>query len=416
MKAYEAARDQYGRLGVDTEDVLARLGRISLSLHCWQGDDVSGFERPESRLEGGGLQVTGNYPGRAGSAKELRQDLDQAFSCIPGNHRLNLHAIYGEFGREFVDRDRIEPSHFAGWVDWSSSRGIPLDFNSTCFSHPKADSGFTLSHRDEQVREFWIEHVRRSRRIAAFMGREQGSPCIHNLWIPDGAKDRTVDRAGYRRRLRESLDRIYDQHFPLTEMKDSLESKLFGIGSESFVAGSHEFYLGYALTRNKMICLDIGHFHPSESVADKISALLPFSSELLIHVSRGVRWDSDHVVILNDEVIELCEEIVRSAGLPRIHLALDFFDASLNRVGAWVIGARSLLKALLIALLQPQGLLRDVEEKGDNFSRLALLEELKTMPFGSVWNFCCQSRGAPLEKDLREIISRYDREVTRGRT
>ena len=315
-----------------------------------------------------------------------------------------------------MDRDRIETSHFAGWVDWAAGRGFLLDFNATCFSHPKAESGFTLSHREDPIREFWIDHVRRSRRIAAFMGRELGSPCIHNLWIPDGTKDRTVDRAGYRRRLMESLDRIYAETFPLTEMKDSLESKLFGIGSESFVAGSHEFYMGYALTRNKMICLDIGHFHPTESVADKISALLPFSSELLIHVSRGVRWDSDHVVILNDEVLELCEEIVRSLDPARVHLALDFFDASLNRVGAWIIGARSLLKALMIALLQPQRLLQDFEEKGDNFSRLALLEELKSMPFGSVWDFYCQCCGAPLEKNLRKIIAGYDREVTRERT
>jgi L-rhamnose isomerase len=416
LKAYEAARTSYGRLGVDTETVLDRLGQVPLSLHCWQGDDVAGFERPDAGLSGGGLQVTGAYPGRARSAGELRQDLDRAFSCLPGRHRLNLHAMYGEFGGGPVDRDQIQPSHFEGWIRWAAKRGMALDFNATCFSHPKADSGFTLSHPEEGIRQFWIEHVRCCRRIAAFIGRSQGSPCIHNLWIPDGTKDRTADRAGYRRRLRESLDQIYAEHFPPAEMKDSLESKLFGIGSESFVAGSHEFYMGYTLTRNKMICLDTGHFHPTESVADKISALTPFTSELLLHISRGVRWDSDHVVVLDDEVLHLCEEIVRSGEMSRIHLALDFFDASMNRVGAWVLGARSLLKGLLVAFLQPLDLLRKAEEKGDIFQLLALQEELKTKPWGAVWQFHCQSSGAPLEEEAREVIAAYDEEVTRRRT
>ena len=413
--SFEKAREHYLRVGVDADSALERMSKIPLSLHCWQGDDVAGFEFPAADLLGGGIQVTGNYPGRARNIIELRQDIEKAFSLIPGRHRLNLHAIYGEFGNDSVARDRIEPDHFSGWVKWAKQRNIKLDFNATCFSHPKAVSGYTLSHRDEKIRDFWIEHVRRCRIIAAFMGRELGSPCIHNLWIPDGSKNRTVDRAGYRDLLRDSLDRIFAEHFPPGEMKDSLESKLFGIGSESFVVGSHEFYMGYALSRNKMICLDTGHFHPTESVADKISSLLPFSGELLLHVSRGIRWDSDHVVILNDELRELCQEIVRSRRISNIYLALDFFDASLNRVGAWAVGARALMKGLLLALLEPSELLRRAEEEGDHFSRMALLEQVLTLPFGAVWDFFCYRNGVPTEDSLRLSVLEYDRDVTRKR-
>jgi len=413
--AYEAARELYAKLGVDADKAIKTLESISLSLHCWQGDDVRGFEKPEARLEGGGLQVTGNYPGRARTIDELRLDLSKAYSLIPGHHRLNLHAIYGEFGRKPVDRDEIGPEHFKGWVEWAKAESLKLDFNATCFSHPKADSGFTLSSKDKNIREFWIEHVRRCRAISAFMGRELQSLCIHNLWIPDGSKDAPFDRWTHRALLKESLDKIFEMEYSPKEMKDSVESKLFGIGSESYVVGSHEFYMGYVISKNIMLCLDLGHFHPTESVADKISAILQFSSELLLHFSRGVRWDSDHVVILNDELKAVCEEIVRSGALGRVHIALDFFDASLNRIGAWVIGARAVLKGLLLALLEPQPRLKDSEERGDFFSRLALMEEAKTMPFGTVWDFYCLKNDVPSGESWIEEIKRYEAEVTSKR-
>jgi L-rhamnose isomerase len=410
-KAYQIAEEQYGRLNVDTERAVAALEEVPLSLHCWQGDDVGGFERPDAALSGGGIQVTGAYPGKARNIMELRSDLEKAFSLIPGRHRLNLHAIYGEFGGKRVDRDKIEPKHFEGWIEWAKRHNLELDFNCTCFSHPKAESGFTLSSKFEAVRAFWIEHVKRCREISAHMGRELGSPCIHNLWIPDGSKDIPADRLTHRALLKESLDEIYATEYPNSEMKDAVESKLFGIGSESFVVGSHEFYLGYALTRGKMLCLDLGHFHPTESIADKVSAILQFSDELLLHMSRGVRWDSDHVVILSDEVRYACEEIIRGKFLEQVHLVLDFFDGSINRVGAWVIGARAVLKGLLIALLEPGKTLRGFEEAGDNFSRLALMEELKTMPFGAVWDYHCLKQGLPAGESWLGEIRRYEKEV-----
>jgi L-rhamnose isomerase len=415
-KAYQLAKEQYERLGVDTEKALATLEDISLSLHCWQGDDVGGFERPDAVLEGGGIQVTGNYPGKARTVGELRIDLEKAYSLIPGRHRLNLHAIYGEFGGKHIDRDKIEPGHFEGWIEWARARNLKLDFNCTCFSHPKAESGFTLSSKDKRVRGFWIEHVNRCRVISAYMGRALGSACIHNLWIPDGTKDIPADRLTHRALLKESLDEIYAAKYPAYEMKDAVESKLFGIGSESFVVGSHEFYMGYALTRGKMLCLDLGHFHPTESIADKISSILQFSDELLIHMSRGVRWDSDHVVVLSDDVRSVCEEIVRGKFLKHVHLALDFFDASMNRVGAWVIGARAVLKGLLIALLEPREMLKDFEEAGDNFSRLALMEELKAMPFGAVWDYHCLKKGLPAGASWLDEIRRYEAETLSKRS
>jgi L-rhamnose isomerase len=380
-KAYDLARERYAELGVDTEGALGVLSAVPLSVHVWHGDDVGGFEKPDASLSGGGILVTGAHPGRARTLDELRADLHQAFSLIPGRHRVNLHAMYGDFGGTLVERDRIAPEHFQSWVQWAKQEGLKLDFNATCFSHPKADSGFTLSHKDATIRAFWIEHVKRCREISAFMGRELGSPCIHDLWIPDGTKDSPVDRWSRRRLLREALDEIYAAKYGPVEMKDALESKLFGIGSESFVVGSHDFYLGYALLHGKMICLDTGHFHPTESIADKLSAILQFSQELLLHVSRGVRWDSDHVPILNDQVRSLTEQIVRGDALARVHLALDFFDATMNRVGAWAVGARAVLQGLLIALLEPQEKLRQIEDSGDNFARLAMFEELKALPF-----------------------------------
>ncbi|UCE07499.1 MAG: L-rhamnose isomerase, partial [bacterium] len=395
-KSYNIAKQRYAELGVATEAAMEKLSKLSISLHCWQADDVAGLETPDAALSGGGIQVTGNYPGRARNVNELRMDLEKVFSLLPGKHRLNLHAIYGEFAGNHVNRDEITIDHFKGWIDWAKDQNIKLDFNASCFSHPKANDGFTLSSKDRAIRDFWIEHLKRCRQISAFMGRELNSPCIHNLWIPDGTKDSPVDRWTYRALLKDALDEIYSIEYNPKEMKDALESKLFGIGSESYVVGSHEFYMGYVISRGKMICLDLGHFHPTESIADKISAILQFSDELLFHVSRGVRWDSDHVVILNDEVKSVAEEIVRAGVLNRVNIALDFFDASLNRVGAYVIGTRSTLKSFLIALLEPTGKLREFEEAGNNFARLALLEALKTMPFGAVWDFYCLKNDVPV--------------------
>ncbi len=414
-KTYHLAQERYSQFGVNSEKALEILEKVSLSLHCWQGDDLGGFEKPGSRLAGGGLQVTGNYPGRARTVDELRMDLKKAYSLIPGRHRLNLHAMYGDFSGKPVDRNEISLDHYKGWIDWAKQEDLKLDFNPTCFSHPKADSGFTLSSKDKGIREFWIEHVKRCREISASMGRELQSPCIHNLWIPDGTKDIPVDRWTHRTLLREALDTIYAVEYRPSEMKDSIESKLFGIGSESFVVGSHEFYIGYALSRGKMLCLDLGHFHPTESVADKISSILQFSEELLLHISRGVRWDSDHVVILNDEVKSLTEEIVRSSALDRVHIALDFFDASMNRIGAWVIGARATLKGLLYALLEPQQKLIEAEDSGNNFARLALMEEFGTMPFGAVWDYYCLRMDVPVGELWMEEVKRYEEEVTKKR-
>jgi L-rhamnose isomerase len=410
-KAYALSREKYAGLGVDTEEALARLQSVSLSIHCWQGDDVGGFETSASGLKGSGLQVTGSYPGKARSVQELRSDLRQAFNLIPGRHRLNLHAMYGEFGDRPVDRNGIEPSHFRGWVEWARQENLKLDFNATCFAHPKAAAGFTLSSKDPGIRRFWIDHVKLCRKIAATMGRELQASCLHNLWIPDGTKDVPVDRWTYRALLKESLDEIFETEYSPLQMKDSLESKLFGIGSESFVVGSHEFYLGYAFTKGKLVCLDLGHFHPTESVADKISAVLQFSDEILLHVSRGVRWDSDHVVLLNDEIRALAEEIVRSQALDRTHIALDYFDASLNRIGAWVLGARATLRGLLIALLEPRERLQELDGEGSALARLAALEELKAMSFGPVWDYFCLKNGVPPADAWLRDVEVYEKKV-----
>jgi L-rhamnose isomerase len=414
--AYETAKDVYAKWGVDVEDVLKQIDLISVSLPCWQGDDVTGFEKPDERAMGGGIKVTGNYPGRARTADELRMDLEMAFSLIPGSHRLNLHSMYGEFGKDPVERDALEYAHYKGWVEWAVQEGIKLDFNATCFSHPMAASGFTLSSKDPEIRKFWIEHVKCCREISSYIGRDLGSPCIHNLWIPDGMKDIPVDRKTPRLLLKKSLDEIYAVEYPKSVIKDSLESKLFGIGSESYVVGSHEFYFGYAQSRDKMLCMDAGHFHPTESLADKISATLMFFDELLLHLSRGIRWDSDHAVIQSDDLQAVADEIVRSGDIDRVHIALDFFDASINRVGAWVISARATLKSLLSALLQPLEKLRAYENEGDFFTRLALMEESKTQPMGAVWDYYCLQKDVPHRDLWMQDITRYESEVLRKRS
>lgn len=412
-EAYRLAADRYAELGVNTETALAALNQIPVSLHCWQGDDVGGFEDPERAL-GGGIAVTGSYPGKASNADQLRQDLDMAFSLIPGSHRLNLHAIYLEADRP-VPRDEILPAHFKGWLDWARAGGRGIDFNPTCFSHPLADGGFTLAHADKGIRRFWIDHCIASRRIGAHFGRQLGTPAVTNIWIPDGFKDTPVDRAGPRQRLLESLDTIFAEELDPALNLDAVESKLFGLGSESYVVGSHEFYLGYAASRQKLLCLDAGHFHPTEQIADKISAVLAFVPRLLLHVSRGVRWDSDHVVTLTDELQAIMQEIVRGGFLDRVHIGLDYFDASINRVAAWAIGSRSTLKALLLALLEPAGQLRQLELAGDYTARLALLEALKAMPFGAVWDYHCWQQGVPFGAALMPPLRQYDRLVLQQR-
>jgi L-rhamnose isomerase len=414
-RAYAAARERYGEAGIDTGAALERLASVSISLHCWQGDDVGGFEAAGTRLSGG-LAATGNYPGKARTAAELRSDADKALGFIPGRHRFNLHASYGEFGGKHVDRDAIGPEHFKAWIDWARDRRIGLDFNPTFFSHPRAVDNFTLSHRDKAVRDFWINHGIASRRIGAAFGRALATPCVTNLWIPDGMKDTPVDRAGPRQRLLESLDAIYRETLDAAVIRDAVEGKLFGIGCESYTVGSHEFYLGYAVTRRKMLTLDTGHYHPTESVADKISSVLAYLPEILLHVSRGVRWDSDHVVVLSDELEALSQELVRGGFLERTHIGLDYFDASINRVAAWTIGARNMLKAMLRALLEPTQTLRALEESGDFTARLALLEELKLLPMGAVWDYYCESAGVPVGTAWLDEIKVYERDVLSART
>lgn len=409
-KAYDLARQEYAEMGINTDEVIRKLDELVISLHCWQTDDVGGFEKAGSEL-GGGLQVTGNYPGKARTMEEMKADMDKVLSLLPGKQRLSLHAIYGEFGGEVVDRDQIELKHFQGWIDWAKERGIGLDFNCTCFSHPKADEGFTLASKNEEIRKFWIEHVRRCRRIGAEMGRQLGTPCVHNLWIPDGCKDTPVDRYGYRALLKDSLDQIFAEAFPGNLLKDAVESKLFGIGSEAMVVGSHDFYLCYASQNNKLITLDNGHFHPTEQVGDKISAILQFVPELLLHVTRGVRWDSDHVVTLNDEIMLIAQEIVRAGAMKRVNVGLDYFDGSLNRIGAYVVGTRAARQAFLFALLEPTAMIRKWEEAGKNFERLAFLELLKTKPFGAVWNYYCLISGVAVDTDYVAEIQKYEEEV-----
>ena len=412
--AYKLARERYASIGVDADAALKKLSRIAISLHCWQGDDVGGFETGAGAL-GGGLAVTGNHPGKARTPDELRADLDKALSLIPGKHRLNLHAFYGEFGGKRVDRDEIEPAHFSGWIAWAKRNGLGLDFNPTCFSHPKAAGGFTLSHRDAGVRKFWIEHCQRSREIGAAMGKALGSPCVTNVWIPDGCKDTPADRKAPRERLAKSLDAIFKKPLNAKHNLDAVEPKLFGIGSESYVTGSHEFYLGYAITRQKLLCLDAGHYHPTEGIADKICSVLQYVPRLLLHVSRGVRWDSDHVVTFTDELQAIAGELVRGDFLDRVHLGLDYFDASINRVAAWVIGTRNFQKALLLALLEPRKRLLEAEAAGDFTTRLALQEEAKSLPFGAVWDRFCEEKGVPVGEAWLSEVKRHELGVLSAR-
>lgn len=413
-RTYEGAREHYAELGVDADAALKRLAAVAISLHCWQGDDVGGFERVGTTL-GGGLAATGNYPGKARTPDELRADAEKAFSLIPGRHRFNLHAFYGEFGGTLVDRDQIAPEHFAGWIDWAKRLGIGLDFNPTFFSHPNAADNFTLTHQDNAIREFWIAHGIACRRIGAFIGRSLGNTCITNLWIPDGMKDTPVDRVQPRERLLASLDAVFDEALDQTLNKDAVEGKLFGIGCESYTVGSHEFYYGYALSRGKLLTLDSGHYHPTETVTDKLSAVLMYLPEVLLHVSRGVRWDSDHVVLLNDDLEALGQELVRGNFLDRTHIGLDYFDASINRVAAWTIGTRNMIKALLKALLEPADTLRALEVGGDYTGRLVLLEELKTLPFGAVWDRYCETAGVPVGGSWLKEIRAYEHSVLSAR-
>ncbi len=407
-KAYDIAVERYAAVGVDVNKALEDLQKISLSLHCWQADDVVGFENPDGQLSGG-IQTTGNHPGKARNIDEVRADILKAASYIPGTHRLNLHAIYGDFGGQFVDRDQIEPKHFESWMKWAKENNMKLDFNSSSFSHPKSGS-LTLANPDKEIRDFWIEHTKRSRAIAEAMGKYQGSPCVMNLWIHDGSKDQTVNRLKYRELLKESLDEIFETKYD--NMKDCIEAKLFGIGAESYTVGSYDFYLGYGAKNNKIVTLDTGHFHLTESIADKISSLLLYTPEIMLHVSRPIRWDSDHVTIMNDDTLDLAKEIVRCNALDRVNIGLDYFDASINRIGAYVIGSRATQKCFMQALLEPLAKLREYEANGQLFERLALLEESKSLPWNAVWDMFCLQNNVPVGEEFIAEIQKYEADVT----
>ncbi|MBR4957091.1 MAG: L-rhamnose isomerase [Lentisphaeria bacterium] len=410
QNCYQKASAKFQDIGIDTEKVLKRLDKIALSMHCWQGDDVAGFENAGA-LDGG-LAVTGNHPGRARNGEELRADLDFAFTLIPGPKRVNLHAIYAEpSGKKKPGRDELTADDFAPFMDWAADRKIGLDFNPTFFAHPMAASGMTLSSPDKAVRQYWIRHGIACRKIAEAFGKRLKNCCITNFWIPDGYKDIAADRMAPRKRLIESLDEIFAVKIDQKCNRDSLESKLFGIGSESYVTGSHEFYMGYAMSRGKMICLDSGHFHPTESIADKISSLMLFSDELMLHVSRGVRWDSDHAVILNDELRSIAEEVVRHQLDNKVHIGLDYFDGSINRIAAWAIGARATRIALLTAMLTPMKTIADLEKKGDFTGRLVMLEAMKTMPVQAVWNEYCRRSGVPTDGEWLELVRSYEKQI-----
>ena len=409
-QAYDLAVERYAAIGIDVEKVMEQLQGLQLSLHCWQADDVTGFESSGELT--GGIQTTGNYPGKARNIDELRADVLKTASLIPGKHRLNLHEIYGDFGGKFVDRDQVEPAHFESWMQWAAENGMKLDFNSTSFSHPKSGD-LSLSSPDEGIRNFWIEHTKRCRAVAEEMGKRQGDPCIMNLWVHDGSKDITVNRMKYRALLKDSLDQIFATEYQ--NMKDCIESKVFGIGLESYTVGSNDFYIGYAAQNQKIITLDTGHFHPTESVADKVSSMLLYVPELMLHVSRPVRWDSDHVTIMNDETLDLCKEIVRCDALDKVHVGLDYFDASINRIGAYVIGSRATQKCMLQALLEPLHLLREYEANGQGFERLALLEECKSLPWNAVWDMFCLKNNVPVGESFIAEVQKYEAEVTSKR-
>ena len=409
--AYTFAKEVYAEHGIDIDAAMKRLEKISISIHCWQGDDVGGFEKPDAELTGGGIQATGNYPGKARTISELRSDIEKALSLIPGSHRLNLHACYLDNGGAFVDRDEIKPGHFQSWIDWAKLNHLGMDFNPTYFSHKNAADGFTLSHADASIRRFWIAHGIACRKIGAEMGRQLGTPTVTNFWIPDGYKDVPVDRSSPRERLTESLDAIFAEKIDPQLHLDAVESKLFGIGAESYTVGSHEFYMGYAVSRQKLLCLDSGHFHPTEMISEKISSILMFCPRLLLHVSRPVRWDSDHVVLLDDELQAIAKELIRGDKIDRIHIGLDYFDASINRVAAWVIGTRNVLKALLIALLEPFDKLKTLELNGDLTQRLVLLEELKALPWPAVWDYYCTQKDVPVGVNWMNEVKKYEKDV-----
>ena len=409
-KAYEIAKERYAALGIDTEKVLQQLQDFHLSMHCWQADDVSGFESAGDLT--GGIQATGNFPGKARNIDELRADILKAKSLIPGTHRLNLHEIYGDFGGKFVDRDQCLPEHFQSWMDWGKEHDTKLDFNSTSFSHPKSGN-LSLANPDKGIRDFWIEHTKRCREIANAMGAAQGDACIMNLWVHDGCKDQSVNHYLYRQLLKESLDEIFAKEQPC--MKDCIEGKLFGIGLESFTVGSHDFYTAYAAKNNKILTIDTGHYHPTESPADKVSAVLQFVPELMLHVSRPVRWDSDHVTIMNDQTLDLFKELVRCDALDRAHVGLDYFDASINRIGAYIIGTRATQKCILQALLEPKAKLREYEDNGQDFERLALMEEAKSMPFGAVFDYFNLKNNVPVGEEYIQCIQQYEKDVTSKR-
>ncbi len=409
-KSYEIAKERYASIGVDTDKAIATLEKTPVSLHCWQSDDVAGFER--NTALSGGIQTTGNYPGRARNIDEVRADVKFAKSLLAGNHRLNLHEIYGDFGGKFVDRDQCGPEHFQSWIQWAKENNMKLDFNSTSFSHPKSGD-LSLSNPDPAIREFWIEHTKRCRRIADAMGKAQNDPCIMNIWVHDGSKDLTVERKRYREIFAESLDEILKEQLP--DMKTCLEAKLFGIGLESYTVGSHDFVAGYCATRKLMYTLDTGHYEQTENVSDMVASLLLFVPELMLHVSRPVRWDSDHVTIMNDQTLDLFKEIVRADALHRAHIGLDYFDASINRIGAYVIGTRATQKCLLQALLEPLAILRKYEDEGKGFQRLALLEEAKSLPFGAVYDYFNLKNGMAVGEDFIPAIEKYEREVTSKR-
>ncbi|EUJ22805.1 L-rhamnose isomerase [Listeria grandensis FSL F6-0971] len=409
QQQYEWAKEEYAKYGVNVDDVLKRLADVKISMHCWQGDDVKGFMNPDQDLTGG-ISVTGNYPGAAHTPEQLRQDLEKAFSLIPGKHKVNLHAMYVDTD-EKVDLDEIEPKHYAKWVAWAKEEGLGLDFNPTFFSHPNSEDGFTLSHPDKRIRDFWIEHGKRARTVAAYFGEELGQTSINNFWVPDGFKDNPVDRLAPRKRLMESLDTIFAEELDRKYTLDAVESKLFGLGAEAYTVGSHEFYMGYGITRNKLICMDAGHFHPTEVISNKLSSLSLFSDGILLHVSRPVRWDSDHVVIMDDELQEIGRELVRNDLLGKTHIGLDFFDATINRVAAWVIGTRNTLKSLLKAMLEPTEYLRKIELDGDYTTRLALTEELKDFPFTAVWDYYCQTQNVPVREAWLKDVKEYEEKV-----
>ncbi len=411
QKSYDIAKERYAAIGVDVEATLEKLQKVQVSIHCWQADDVTGFENLKN-MGGGGIQATGNYPGKARNIDELRSDIEKVQTLVGGDHRLNLHAIYGDFGNKVVDRNEVEPSHFTGWMQWAKEKNLMLDFNSTSFGHPKSGD-LTLANPDKSIRDFWIDHTKRCRAISEEMGKFQNDPCIMNLWVHDGSKDLTVNRYLYRSLLEKSLDEIYAQEYK--NMKDCIESKLFGIALESYTVGSHDFYLGYGAKKQKMVTLDMGHFHLTESVADKISSLLLFTPEIMLHVSRAVRWDSDHVVLLNDEITELAKEIIRADALSKVHIGLDFFDASINRIGAYAIGIRSTQKAFLQGLLEPIAKLREYEANGQYFERLALLEETKGLPWNAVWDYFCLKNNIAVGEDYITEVQQYEKDVTSKR-